>query len=64
MGFGIKDADSARAVASIADGVVVGSALVNAVAQSIEAGDGTESAMAAASSLLATIREGIDAPLS
>ena len=64
VGFGIKDADSARAVASIADGVVVGSALVNAVAQAIEAGDSTESAMAAASSLLATIREGIDAPLS
>ena len=33
VGFGIKDADSARAVAAVADGVVVGSALVNAMAQ-------------------------------
>lgn len=33
VGFGIKDAATARAVGAIADGVVVGSALVNQVAQ-------------------------------
>lgn len=32
VGFGIKDADAARAVARFADGVVVGSALVNTMA--------------------------------
>jgi tryptophan synthase alpha chain len=33
VGFGIKDASSAAAVAGIADGVVVGSALVNQIAE-------------------------------
>jgi len=60
VGFGIKDADSARAVASVADGVVVGSALVNAMARAIEGGGDHEAAMAAAVSLLAEIRRGID----
>ncbi len=60
VGFGIKDADSARAVASVADGVVVGSALVDAMARVIEGGGGHEAAMAAAVALLADIRRGID----
>ncbi|MCG8393898.1 MAG: tryptophan synthase subunit alpha [Pseudomonadales bacterium] len=33
VGFGIKDAESAQAVSRVADGVVVGSALVNQVAE-------------------------------
>ena len=33
VGFGIKDAESARAIASVADGAVVGSVLVNACAE-------------------------------
>jgi tryptophan synthase alpha chain len=57
VGFGIKDADSARAVAEVADAVVVGSALVNAVAAAIERGD---DAVTSVTSLLATIRRGID----
>ncbi len=57
VGFGIKDADSARAVAEVADAVVVGSALVNAVAAAIEAGD---DAIASVTPLLAAIRRGID----
>jgi tryptophan synthase alpha chain len=60
VGFGIKDADSARAVASVADGVVVGSALVAAMARAIDAGGDHEAAMAAAVALLAEIRRGID----
>ena len=60
VGFGIKDAESARAVASVADGVVVGSALVNALAQAIENGADHDSAMSAATTLLAEIRQGID----
>ncbi|MEM1113108.1 MAG: tryptophan synthase subunit alpha [Pseudomonadota bacterium] len=61
VGFGIKDAASARSVADIADAVVVGSALVNTVAQAVEAGDGVDAGIEAAVALLAAIREGIDA---
>jgi len=60
VGFGIKDAASARSVAAVADGVVVGSALVDSMAQAIEAGGNHEAAIAAASQLLAEIRQGID----
>ncbi len=57
VGFGIKDAASARAVAATADAVVVGSALVNAIAGAIESGDDPTDA---ATALLADIRRGID----
>ncbi|MDZ7781835.1 MAG: tryptophan synthase subunit alpha [Halioglobus sp.] len=61
VGFGIKDAASAARVAAIADGVVVGSALVDLLAQS----DGEErdipAACEAAAELLRAIRRGIDA---
>lgn len=60
VGFGIKDAASAQAVASVADGVVVGSALVDSMARAVEAGGDHEAAMSAAVSLLAEIRRGID----
>jgi tryptophan synthase alpha chain len=60
VGFGIKDADSARAVAAVADGVVVGSALVNVMAQAIEKGSMPEVAINAAAELLGQIRKGID----
>jgi len=60
VGFGIKDAESARAVAGVADGVVVGSALVNALAKAVEGGGNFDSAMDAAVLLLKQIREGID----
>jgi len=36
VGFGIRDAESAKAVASTADGIVVGSALVSLVAENAE----------------------------
>ena len=60
VGFGIKDAESARAVAGVADGVVVGSALINAMAAVVEQGGTLDAAMAAAASLLGEIRRGID----
>ena len=60
VGFGIKDAASARSVAAVADGVVVGSALVDSMAMAIESGGDHAAAIAAASGLLAVIREGID----
>ncbi|KAF1726676.1 tryptophan synthase subunit alpha [Pseudoxanthomonas japonensis] len=53
-GFGIKDADSARAMAADADGVVVGSALVAALA---EAGS---DAPARAAAFLAPLRAALD----
>ena len=60
VGFGIRDADSARAVASISDGVVVGSALVDAVAQSRQRGEGDDAMRAAAAALVREIRQGVD----
>ena len=62
VGFGIKDADSARAVAGVADAVVVGSALID---QMVRAGS-TDSSLdeiqihQAAVKLLQNIREGVD----
>jgi len=62
VGFGIKDADSARAVAGVADAVVVGSALID---QMVRAGS-TDSSLdeiqihQAAVKLLQSIREGVD----
>ncbi|MEO5595553.1 MAG: tryptophan synthase subunit alpha, partial [Lysobacteraceae bacterium] len=52
VGFGIKDAATARALALHADGVVVGSALVDAIAKAVDSGD----AARRASSFLAPIR--------
>ncbi len=60
VGFGIKDAASAAAVAAVADGVVVGSALVDTVAKAIAEGAETDVAIESAVSLLASLRKGID----
>lgn len=56
VGFGIKDAQSARACAEVADGVVIGSALVSALC---EAGN-EQDALSAASDFLAPIRRAMD----
>ena len=60
VGFGIKDAASARAVAATADGVVVGSALVQRVADAINGGESEQAAIAAAGALVREIRAAID----
>lgn len=60
VGFGIKDASSAAAVAQAADGVVVGSALVSAAAEAAQAGGDTAAITAAAVQLVGEIRAGID----
>ena len=60
VGFGIKDAQSAASVAGIADGIVVGSALIRAMADNLEAGGNHEAAQQAAVDLLAEIRRGVD----
>lgn len=64
VGFGIKDAESAKAVAAVADGVVVGSALVSVVAQAIETAGEPGAALDAATGLLMQIRQGIDSAAS
>ncbi len=56
VGFGIKDANSARDVCRIADGVVIGSAIVDAV---VKAGS-LDDTLKAVDSLLAPIRAAID----
>ena len=61
VGFGIKDAESASRVARVADGVVVGSALVQLMADRAEAGDDAGTIMDAAAGLLQNIRAGVDA---
>ncbi len=56
VGFGIKDAESAVSVAQVADGVVIGSALVAALAGSESAGEAAERARA----FLAPVRAAMD----
>ena len=60
VGFGIKDAASASAVASVADGVVVGSALIDTMAQAMAGGDSEQTAADRAIALLADIRQGVN----
>lgn len=55
-GFGIRDADSARAMAEHADGVVVGSALVSAMDGSVD----VEEAAARAAAFLRPLRTALD----
>lgn len=60
VGFGIKDAATAARVAAVADGVIVGSALVACMADAVAAGARPEEACAAAAQLVADIRTAID----
>jgi tryptophan synthase alpha chain len=53
VGFGIKDADSARAISATADGVVVGSVLVSAMAEK------GKNAVLAVADIIADIRHAI-----
>lgn len=60
VGFGIKDGPSAAAVGAVADGVVIGSALVQRLADAAEEG-GAAAALAAARVMVGEIREHLDA---
>jgi tryptophan synthase alpha chain len=62
VGFGIKDGPSAAAVAAVSDGVVIGSALVQHLADVASRGDGAGAVLAAASEMLGDIRSHVDAP--
>jgi tryptophan synthase alpha chain len=57
IGFGIKDAGSASAMAAIADGIVVGSALV----ERLSTAGSAEEAAERAGAFLAPLRASIDA---
>jgi len=60
VGFGVKNAASARAIAEGADGVVVGSALVDALRKSLDAdGKATAGTVKAVSDVVAEIAQGV-----
>ena len=60
VGFGVKTAEQARAIGANADGVVVGSALVNAVRDSLDAaGRATAKTVGAVTGLVAALAEGV-----
>ena len=58
VGFGIKDADSAASISSVADAVVVGSALVRKVEENISSSEHINKAVA---DLLGGMRQAMDA---
>lgn len=64
VGFGIKDGKSAAAVAAVSDGVVVGSALVQKLADVAESGADDAAILDAARSMIADIRQHVDASVS
>ncbi|HLH93904.1 MAG TPA: tryptophan synthase subunit alpha [Xanthobacteraceae bacterium] len=60
VGFGVKTAAQARAIAEVADGVVVGSALVDALKQSLDANNkATSSTVKAVVDLVASLAQGV-----
>jgi tryptophan synthase alpha chain len=61
VGFGIKDGPSAARIAASADGVVVGSALVQQLADVSAAGADRAAILAAARRLVGEIRSHVDA---
>lgn len=62
VGFGVRTAEQAAAIGRTADGVVVGSALVNAVRDSLDASGGaTESTIPAVTALVADLAAGVRA---
>jgi len=61
VGFGIKTADDAKRIGADADGVVVGSALVQAIEKSLENGKATGTTATKVHQLVADIAEGVRA---
>ncbi len=58
VGFGIKDADSASAIANVSDGVIVGSAIVKIIENNI---DDADTILAEIGALLESMRTAMDA---
>jgi tryptophan synthase alpha chain len=61
VGFGVKTGAQAKAIAAAAEGVVVGSALVNAVRDSLVDGKATEATVSAVASLVRELADGVAA---
>ena len=60
VGFGVKNAESAAAIAKVADGVVVGSALVDALRKSLDAnGHATAGSVKAVTDLVRELAAGV-----
>jgi len=59
VGFGVRDAASAAAIAANADGVVVGSAIVEAVRGSLDDGAASAATLSAVTGLVARLAEGV-----
>jgi tryptophan synthase alpha chain len=60
VGFGVKSAEQARAIGGVADGVVIGSALVSAVKNSLDAeGRATNATVPAVTRLVAELARGV-----
>jgi tryptophan synthase alpha chain len=60
VGFGVKTANDARAIAAASDGVVVGSALVEALRQSLDQkGQASAKTVKAVTDLVASLAEGV-----
>jgi tryptophan synthase alpha chain len=59
VGFGVRDAASAAAIAERADGVVVGSAIVEALRHSLIDGRGGRDTVAAVAGLVASLASGL-----
>ncbi len=59
VGFGVRTAEQARAIAQGADGVVVGSALVEALRQSLKDGKATPGTVKSVTDLVAQLAQGV-----
>jgi tryptophan synthase alpha chain len=60
VGFGVRTAEQTRAIAAAADGVVVGSALIEALRQSLDQrGKATSRSVAAVTSLVSSLAQGV-----
>jgi tryptophan synthase alpha chain len=62
VGFGVRSAAQAAAIAAVADGVVVGSALVETVRASLDAGKATPATAGAVHKLVGELAGGVRAP--
>jgi tryptophan synthase alpha chain len=60
VGFGIKDAETAKAVAQLTEGVVIGSALVDRIAQAAKQNKTGGDLIAGAADLIGEIRRAVD----
>jgi tryptophan synthase alpha chain len=59
VGFGVRDAAGAAAIARYADGVVVGSAIVDALRGSLDEGKASARTIPAVTSLVAQLAQGV-----